>query len=56
MDFKQAAKLSGSRFVILKNQLAQLDRALANFMLDVHTQEFGYSEISHPILVHESTM
>ncbi|GAT76292.1 seryl-tRNA synthetase [Ehrlichia ruminantium] len=56
MDFKQAAKLSGSRFVILKSQLAQLDRALANFMLDVHTQEFGYSEISHPVLVHESAM
>ncbi|AAZ68491.1 serine--tRNA ligase [Ehrlichia canis] len=56
MDFKQAAKLSGSRFVILKNQLAQLDRALANFMLDIHTKEFGYSEISHPILVHESAM
>ncbi|AHX08034.1 serine--tRNA ligase [Ehrlichia chaffeensis] len=56
MDFKQAAKLSGSRFVILKNQLAQLDRALSNFMLDIHTKEFGYSEISHPILVHESAM
>ncbi|MGN7619278.1 MAG: serine--tRNA ligase [Ehrlichia sp.] len=56
MNFKEAAKLSGSRFVILKGQLAQLDRALANFMLDIHTQEFGYSEISHPILVHESAM
>ncbi|KJV68934.1 serine--tRNA ligase [Candidatus Neoehrlichia procyonis] len=56
MDFKQAAKLSGSRFVILKNQLAQLDRALVNFMLDTHTQEFGYTEISHPILVNEVTM
>ena len=56
MNFKEAAKLSGSRFVILKDQLAQLDRALSNFMLDVHTQEFGYSEISHPILVHESAM
>ncbi|AHX04903.1 serine--tRNA ligase [Ehrlichia japonica] len=56
MDFKQAARLSGSRFVILKHQLAQLDRALTNFMLDIHTKEFGYSEISHPILVHESAM
>ncbi|KJV66059.1 MULTISPECIES: serine--tRNA ligase [Ehrlichia] len=56
MDFKQAAKLSGSRFVILKNQLAHLDRALTNFMLDIHTNEFGYSEISHPVLVYESAM
>ncbi|QXK92006.1 serine--tRNA ligase [Neoehrlichia mikurensis] len=56
MDFKQAAKLSGSRFVILKKQLAQLDRALVNFMLDTHTQEFGYTEVSHPILVNEVTM
>ena len=56
MDFKQAARLSGSRFVILKHQLAQLDRALINFMLDIHTKEFGYSEISHPVLVHESAM
>ena len=56
MNFKEATKLSGPRFVILKDQLAQLDRALANFMLDIHTQEFGYSEISHPILVHESAM
>ncbi|WP_395877356.1 serine--tRNA ligase [Ehrlichia muris] len=56
MDFKQAAKLSGSRFVILKNQLARLDRALTNFMLDIHTKEFGYSEISHPVLVYESAM
>ena len=56
MNFKEATKLSGPRFVILKDQLAQLDRALANFMLDIHTQEFGYSEISHPTLVYESAM
>lgn len=51
MDFETAAKLSGSRFVILKKHLARLERALAGFMLDTHTSEFGYEEISPPYLV-----
>ncbi|WP_339045205.1 serine--tRNA ligase [Candidatus Mesenet endosymbiont of Agriotes lineatus] len=56
MDFKQAAAISGSRFVILKDKLAKLERALINFMLDIHTQEFGCTEVSHPALVLEKTM
>ncbi len=56
MDFKQAVAISGSRFVILKDKLARLERALINFMLDIHTQEFGYTEISHPALVLEKAM
>ena len=56
MDFKQAAKISGSRFVILKDDLAKLERALADFMLDLHTKEFGYQEIYTPVLVKEETM
>ncbi|MGN7678185.1 MAG: serine--tRNA ligase [Anaplasma sp.] len=56
MDFRRAAVLSGSRFSILQGQLALMERALANFMLDMHTKEFGYVEISHPVLVNESTM
>ncbi len=56
MDFDTATKLSGSRFVILKNQLALLERALINFMLDTHTQKFGYTEISPPLIVNENTM
>lgn len=51
MDFEIAAKLSGARFVVLQGQLARLERALGNFMLDLHTQEFGYREISPPTLV-----
>jgi seryl-tRNA synthetase len=51
MDFAAAAKLSGSRFVVLKGTLAQLERALALFMLDLHTTEFGYQEVSGPLLV-----
>src|SRR6267142_1239869 len=53
MDFPRAARLSGSRFVVLKGQLAQLERALGQFMLDLHTQEFGYTEISPPLLVRD---
>ena len=53
MDFETAATISGSRFVILKGMLARLDRALANFMLDTHTQEFGYTEMALPALVRE---
>jgi seryl-tRNA synthetase len=51
MDFPRAAKLSGSRFVVLKGALARLERAIAQFMLDLHTQEFGYTEIAPPYLV-----
>ena len=53
MDFETAAKLSGSRFVVLKGQLARLERALAAFMLDMHTTEFGYTEIMPPYLVRD---
>jgi len=56
MDFDIASKTSGSRFVFLKGALAQLERALSNFMLDIHTQEFGYKEISPPLIVNENTM
>jgi len=56
MDFEQTAKISGSRFVTLKNTLARLERALVNFMLDIHTKEFGYIEISTPFMVRENTM
>ena len=51
MDFDAAAKLSGSRFVVLKGQIARLERALAQFMLDLHTTEHGYLEVSPPVLV-----
>jgi seryl-tRNA synthetase len=56
MDFATAAKLSGSRFVILRGQLARLERALAAFMLDTHTSEFGYQETLPPFLVNSSAM
>ena len=45
MDFDAASKLSGARFVVLKHNLARMERALAAFMLDIHTREFGYTEI-----------
>ena len=53
MDFARAAKLSGSRFVVLRRDLARLERAIAQFMLDLHTGEFGYTEISPPLLVRD---
>ena len=56
MDFDSASKTSGSRFVFLKDDLALLERAISNFMLDVHTQEFGYKEISPPLIVTDETM
>jgi seryl-tRNA synthetase len=56
MDFETAAKLSGSRFVILTGALARLERALAQFMLDLHTQENGYLEVSPPVLVRDEAM
>jgi len=51
MDFEAAQKISGARFVVLKGALARLERALANFMLDLHTGEFGYTEVNPPLLV-----
>ncbi len=51
MDFDAAAKLSGARFVVMKGELAHLHRALAQFMLDVHTREHGYTEVYVPYLV-----
>ncbi len=54
MDFEGAAKLSGARFVVLKGALARMERALASFMLDIHTNEFGYAEHVVPFLVKES--
>jgi len=56
MDFDLATKTSGSRFVFLKGKLAELERAISNFMLDIHTKEFGYQEISPPLIVSENTM
>ena len=54
MDFERAAKLSGSRFVVLSGALARLERALAAFMLDMHTTEFGYTETAPPLLVRDA--
>jgi len=51
MDFETAAKMSGARFVLLKGQLARLERAIASFMLDLHTGEYGYTECQPPLLV-----
>jgi seryl-tRNA synthetase len=56
MDFETAAKLSGARFVVLKSGLARLERALAQFMLDVHTSEHGYTEVAPPLLVRDDVM
>ena len=56
MDFETAAKLSGARFVVLKRGLARLERALAQFMLDVHTTEHGYIEVAPPLLVRDEVM
>jgi len=56
MDFETAAKLSGSRFVVLKGPLARLERAIANFMLALHTEEFGYTEVAPPLLVRSETL
>ncbi len=53
MNFEQAAKISGARFVVLKGALARLERALAQFMLEVHTREFGYTEVNPPLLVRD---
>ena len=56
IDFDTSIKLSGSRFVVLKNNIALLERALINFMLDIHTNEFNYTEISPPLIVNEDVM
>jgi seryl-tRNA synthetase len=56
MDFEAAAKLSGARFVVLKKGLARLERALGQFMLDVHTGEHGYAEVNPPLLVRDDVM
>ena len=56
LDFDAAVKTSGSRFVFLKDKLALLERAISNFMLDLHTSKFGYKEISPPLIVSGSTM
>ncbi|WFU10415.1 serine--tRNA ligase [Rhizobium sp. CB3090] len=56
MDFERAAKLSGSRFTVLTSQLARLERALGQFMLDLHTTEHGYTEVSAPLMVRDETM
>ncbi|MGZ5929408.1 MAG: serine--tRNA ligase, partial [Rhizomicrobium sp.] len=56
MDFERAAKVSGARFVYLKNDLARLERAIASLMLDTHTQQFGYTEVSPPVLVRDNAM
>ncbi|MBX2830779.1 MAG: serine--tRNA ligase [Rhodospirillales bacterium] len=56
MDFETAAKLSGSRFVVLRGGLAKLERALAQFMIDLHTTEHGYEETTTPMLVRDDAM
>jgi len=56
MDFATAAELSGSRFVVLKGQIARLERALGQFMIDLHTEEHGYTEVSPPVLVHDKPL
>jgi seryl-tRNA synthetase len=56
MDFEAAAKLSGARFVVLKKGLARLERAIGQFMLDLHTNEHGYTEINPPLLVKDAAM
>ncbi|MGI6852969.1 serine--tRNA ligase [Mesorhizobium sp. 1B3] len=56
MDFESAAKLSGARFTVLKGQLARLERALGQFMLDLHTTEHGYTEVQPPLLVRDEVL
>ena len=56
MDFDIATKTSGSRFVFLKGKLAELERAISNFMIDIHTKKFGYQEVSPPLIATENTM
>ncbi|MBR1232779.1 serine--tRNA ligase [Bradyrhizobium sp. AUGA SZCCT0182] len=56
MDFEAAAKLSGARFVVLKKGLARLERAIGQFMLDLHTNEHGYTEVNPPLIVRDEAM
>jgi seryl-tRNA synthetase len=56
MDFESAARLSGARFVVLKGRLARLERALGQFMLDLHTTSHGYCEVAPPLLVRDEIM
>jgi seryl-tRNA synthetase len=56
MDFEAAARLSGARFTVLKGKLARLERALGQFMLDLHTTEHGYTEVQPPLMVRDETM
>lgn len=56
LDFERAAKLSGARFAVLKGMASRLERALINFMLDLHTQKHGYQEVLPPFLVNTATM
>jgi len=56
MDFETSNKTSGARFVVLRKDLALLERAISNFMLDTHTKDFGYTEISPPLIVNDETM
>ncbi len=56
MDFEAASKMSGARFVVLKGQLARLERAIGQFMLDLHTTEHGYMEVNPPLLVKDQAM
>jgi seryl-tRNA synthetase len=56
MDFETAAKLSGARFVVLKKGLARLERAIGQFMLDLHTNQHGYTEVNPPLMVRDTAM
>jgi seryl-tRNA synthetase len=56
MNFEQATKISGARFVVLYDELVRLERALAAFMIDVHTREFGYREVYPPLMVLDKTV
>jgi seryl-tRNA synthetase len=56
MDFEAAAKMSGARFVVLKKGLARLERAIGQFMLDLHTNEHGYAEVNPPLMVNPTAM
>lgn len=56
VDFESGIKLSGSRFVVMRGQVARLNRAIAQFMLDLHTEEHGYEETNVPLLVNEESM
>ncbi|UNM97259.1 serine--tRNA ligase [Ignatzschineria rhizosphaerae] len=56
MDFEAAAKISGSRFVVLKSNMAKLHRALAQFMLDTHIEEHGYTEVNVPVIVNQTSL